>query len=61
MSIIPFKRIKVTVAAIKYLRTTLNGGVYGVAIFPGKGLLIYQTLTLLGDPDLIIPLGYLFS
>ncbi|MBI5755538.1 MAG: hypothetical protein HZA12_01315 [Nitrospirae bacterium] len=34
MSIKPFKNMKVMVAIIKYCRTTLNGGVYGVVMLP---------------------------
>ena len=47
---------------MKYRRTTLNGGVKGVAILPGKGVLTDEpTLSLLCYPDLVIPLLDLFG
>src|SRR3990172_2210558 len=54
--------MKAIVAMMKYCRTTLKGGVYGVVRFPGNGALIIcvEPLTLPGNPDLIVSFRYLF-
>src|SRR3989304_9473393 len=54
--------MKAIVATIKYCRTTLNGGVYGVVRFPENGVLMIcvEPLTLPGNPDLIVSFRYLF-
>src|SRR3990172_2550873 len=54
--------MKAIVATIKYCRTTLNGGVYGVVRFPENGVLMIcvEPLTLPGNPHLIVSFRYLF-